>query len=412
MKIIRINAFILILSIFRIYAANSADFELSGFVDTYHAAAIECPNDMMSSRTRLRGEIQAYEGDSYIFASFNANHNYLLEDQTFIELREAFLEYAEEAWDIRAGRQIIVWGKADGLRITDLISPMDMTEFLARDYDDIRIPVDALKFRWMPGDLSLEFVFVPIFQKYIIPKNPENPWAFLVGDETTRLVWIDAAEPSRNLSNSEFGGRLSFFLSGVDFSLLALHTWNKMPNLLYDFKAGNEKDTMFINTEYHRLTAFGINVSKPLGEFVLRGEAAFYPDKKFDPDQYGDEVIGKSSINYLIGLDWYPGDEWTVSIQLSDEYIPDYDIAISAYQHTSLSTISASKKLLRNTLTISSFAYIGLNNFDIFDRTMIEYALSDQIHVMAGLDIFAGDKGLFGSYKDNSEFWIKAKYSF
>ena len=30
----------------------------------------------------------------------------------------------------------------------------------------------------------------------------------------------------------------------------------------------------------------------------------------------------------------------------------------------------------------------------------------------AGADVFAGDEGVFGQYEDNTEVWIKAKYSF
>ena len=47
---------------------------------------------------------------------------------------------------VRLGRQFVIWGAADGVRVTDLVSPMDMTEFLAQDYDDIRMPVNALRF--------------------------------------------------------------------------------------------------------------------------------------------------------------------------------------------------------------------------------------------------------------------------
>ena len=47
-----------------------------------------------------------------------------------------------------------------------------------------------------------------------------------------------------------------------------------------------------------------------------------------------------------------------------------------------------------------------------FSRFAADYALSDQIHLLAGFDWFGGDKGIFGTYRNNSEVWIKAKYSF
>ena len=104
-------------------SAQKLDF--GGFIDSYHAVRLQDPFDFMSSRSRFRGEVRGMKGNSSFYASLNANHNYMLPDRTFIELREAYLDYAGTGWDLRAGRQIIIWGVADGIRITDIISPME-----------------------------------------------------------------------------------------------------------------------------------------------------------------------------------------------------------------------------------------------------------------------------------------------
>jgi hypothetical protein len=56
--------------------------------------------------------------------------------------------------------------------------------------------------------------------------------------------------------------------------------------------------------------------------------------------------------------------------------------------------------------------YFGINDKDCFVRTSIDYALTDELHLLFGVDIFAGEQGLLGQYKDNDEVWIKVKYSF
>ena len=123
--------------------AGESSWQLKGLVDTYHAFRSEKPNDWMSSRTRLRGEVGKNFAGSSLFVSFNATYNALLKERTGFELREAYLDHRQEHWGFRLGRQLVIWGAADGVRITDLVSPMDMTEFLAQDYDDIRMPVNA-----------------------------------------------------------------------------------------------------------------------------------------------------------------------------------------------------------------------------------------------------------------------------
>ena len=103
---------------------------VKGFIDTYHALRIESPNDWMASRSRVRGELTVEKGNAGMFVSANAVYNSLLKDQSGFFLREAYLYYGKSSLDIRAGRQIITWGVADAIRLTDIISPMDFTEFL------------------------------------------------------------------------------------------------------------------------------------------------------------------------------------------------------------------------------------------------------------------------------------------
>jgi len=103
------------------FGQNFDAIQFRGFVDTYHAVQIEKPNDFLASRSRFRGELSKLSGNSYFFASVNAVYNSVLPELTQIQFREAFLEYSGNNWGFKAGRQIIIWGKADGLRITDVI---------------------------------------------------------------------------------------------------------------------------------------------------------------------------------------------------------------------------------------------------------------------------------------------------
>lgn len=353
---------------------DSLRFGVKGFIDTYHALRSESPNDWMSSRTRVRGELTMEKGNSGAFLSTNLVYNSILKDRTGLQIREAYGYYSNEHWDIRAGRQIIVWGVADGLRLTDIISPMDYTEFLAQDYDDIRIPVGGLRARYSRQTWCLELVAIPVSSFFELPTGDSNPWS--VGNLTI------GDEPSRKLSNMEFGGRLSFFLSNMDFSLSALRTWNKMP----EFVDGVG--------QYRRLTMLGGDFSLPAGRFVIRGEFAEY-------------LAGTNSSNALLGLDWYAGNDWNLSAQYEHTYVSKGE-----HRNSGLATFRVSKDLLRNTLTLQSFAYVDVTNGGVYNRFSADYAVNDQLHAIIGYDLFHGDKGMFAIYRQNSEYWVKLKYSF
>lgn len=386
-------------------------FDTKGFVDTYHAMRVTSPHDIMSSRTRLRGEFTKRFDESVVVASFDAAYNPITGGPCNLKLREAYFEHQEEFWKISFGRQFVIWGTADGVRITDLVSPMDLTEFLAQDYDDIRLPVNALRFSLYNEKLRFETILVPTFEGYILPTGENNPWSIFSSSgqkKSYEIEWDDKdSKPALKLANIEYGGRLSFTLPGVDFSLAALHTWNKMPVL--QIERGMTPGSVRVSPRYYRMGFVGGDIAKPLCAFVLRGEAAFNIDKHFrSPEQ------GFNSLNWLVGADWYAPYEWMLSAQLSSESIFDYDPIAGQDEHTSLLTLHISKKMLGSTLSLANFTYLDLNNGAWFSRFSGDYALSDQLHLLAGYDWFAGqDNGsLFARYRDNSEVWIKARYSF
>ena len=360
---------------------DSLRVSVKGFVDTYHAMRTEAPNDWMSSRSRVRGEVTLEKGYAGAFVSANLIHNAILKDRSGFQLREAYAYYSDDHWDVRAGRQIITWGVADALRLTDIISPMDYTEFLAQDYDDIRIPVGGLRLRYSREKWSAEAIVVPVSSFFDLPTDAENPWS--VGPIPI------GSEPSRKVFNMEYGGRLSFFLSGIDFSFSALHTWNKQPVVCNGVG------------DYRRMTMLGGDVSVPVGKFVVRGEVAEYLDEL----QSGG--VRAASTNALLGLDWYAGNDWTLSAQYAHKYV-----ALGDHRNTGLSTLRVQKDLLHNTLALQSFAYIDVTNGGVFNRLSADYALNDQLHAILGYDYFYADSGMFTVYKKNSELFVKLKYSF
>jgi len=389
--------------------AETVALRLNGFADTYHAVRSKRPYDYLSSRSRLRLELNVSRGETYLFASLNAIHNQIIPEKGGIQLREAFMQHTGANWDLKAGRQIITWGVADGLRVTDLISPMDYTEFLAQDYDDIRVPVNALRLSYSGMTGKAEVVFVPVAEFFILPVADHNPWSvFSKIGIPFRLE--PEATPAKKFANSEVGGRFSLFLRGLDVSISALHSWNKMPVFNQSFTAG---DTLLLQPRYARMNLLGLDCAIPVRQMVVRMELAGYFGElqELDAPADPDENQRYDAFNSLIGIDWYPGGEWTLTGQYLHKRILEYQSDLSVPENTELMTCGISKKLA-NTLYLSMFTYFDWNNRGAFCRTSGDYALSDQIHLIAGYDWFYGDKGTFGMFRDNSEWWGKMKFSF
>lgn len=387
---------------------GDGDFKVKvkGFADTYHAVRCDKPNDWMSSRTRLRGELSLQKKNTEIFFSANAVYNSLISDYSGFKIRELFVSQTFGSFELRAGRQIITWGVADALRLSDIISPMDYSEFLAQDYDDIRIPENALRLKYSKNSFSAEALAVPVIETFDLPVDVRNPWAIsITGNDSI----IADEKPDFKIENMEFGGRLTWFLSGVDFSVSALRTYNKMPVYSILYLSPNEK--LIAIPQHERMTMTGFDFSVPLGKFVFRGEFAEYFDEAQQP-AIGQQVVSKNTANALLGVDIYPGNDWNISLQYAHKYIDHYNNDFNAYRNSGTATIRVSKELFRNTLNINTFAYIDVADGGIYDRTTFDYAVNDMLHIALGFDYFNADKGMFKMYDKNSEVFMKIKVSF
>ncbi len=388
------------------HAQDELSLQLNGFVDSYHALQAEYPHKIMSSRTRLRLEMRADYGEASLYSSMNLAYNSLIKDQSGAFLREAYFDYAGKYLEVKAGRQIVTWGVADGLRLTDLISPMDYTEFMANDYDDIRVPVNAINLKYPGESFSAEVVFVPVPEYFVMPSGVDNPWTMPLPPNTSMDL---SGTPEKRLKNSEVGGRLRFFLENLDFSLTALRTFNKSPITVAGYDP--EAKSAVIKGVYEPMNVVGGDVSIPAGEIVIRGEVAAY---------FGEPIALKNSIDYwhrssfnaLIGIDWYAGDNWTVMAQYMHKVIMDYQSVLGTEQNTSMITARISKELLNNTLKLSVYGMFDVDNVGFYVRPAADYLLSDQITLSLGGDLLGGRRGTFKTYKKNTQMWVKGKYFF
>ncbi len=78
------------------------------------------------------------------------------------ELREGYLNYTAGDADLRIGKQIIVWGRADGINPTDNLSPRNYT-LLVPENDDQRMGARAAKVNYHVADATVTAVWLPRF---------------------------------------------------------------------------------------------------------------------------------------------------------------------------------------------------------------------------------------------------------
>jgi len=81
-------------------------------------------------------ELQAFN-DGKAVGEHDSNDAYTQRDP----LREAYMDTTVGDWNLRLGKQQVVWGTADGMKLLDMINPTDYSEMAQNQMEDSRIPV-------------------------------------------------------------------------------------------------------------------------------------------------------------------------------------------------------------------------------------------------------------------------------
>ena len=387
--------------------------QFSGYVRNYTGLLTEIPNEFSIIQNTLNLNIEHHTDK--IGMKVNPYLNHYFDKDLELGLREAYLDLYFKNFDLRIGKQQIIWGKAEGVFITDVVSPKDLREFLLPDFDEIRTGITAVKANYYVGNSTLEAVLSPVFTPTQMPETG-SVWAPQMIFLFPPVFDHSNADVKESLENSEFFLRFSTMGSKMDYEIVG-------GTFLYDDPAmritpiidpsSMQPSGLLVAPEYHRVSMAGGSVSLPLGVVVLRAEGAFYAGRNFQTMQPGipGSLIEKNNLHYMAGLD-YTLAGVKLSAQFIQEYILDYDQGIQNEEFENTMTFLAKKDFMREKLWIELFGYVGLNSSDALVRPKLSYSIADGFDIQAGANLFFGEKGRFGQYDKNDMLYLKFKYSF
>ncbi len=390
------------------------------------------------------GTLDAYYDNSSALADGTISYDALTNSLDF-SLNDLWLDYSSSFWGIRIGRQKAAWGKADGIDITNVLCPSDMSSFSAMTSDDSKLAIDAIRLSFSGNQFTADAYWIPFFTPSALPLEEDNPLRkYLVpssvdlpveqfGTTLTLPVNIGAlSTPELALWKGEYALKLSGYFSACDFSLYGYYGWDDIPFLNYEITYGEAippypsmPTAINVTGQYKRLTMFGADAAIPLGPTVVRLETAFFPQRHFQKS--AETILRDSSTNAdsssaqrnelsaLAGIDWMPSG-WTLTAQyFCDTVFGDMENLSRENAYTHGATLSISKTFLNETLEASISGVVNFNDFDSLLSPSVNYSLSDQINISTGAYIFIPGPdadGEYGKYKDLSTIYIKAKYSF
>ena len=402
----------------RSQSLHAQEFSISGYVDALHASAFH-DGDFLESRARGVFELDAYGGISRAHASVKSTYDASCESRTGIELGEAWVDFSSGNAAFIVGRQIIAWGKADGITITDTLCPRDMTAFSGIDYTDSRLPVSALRVRIPCQAVSFEAVWIPVFEAMRLPDedNPlsdvARPASMAVGATTLPLSYTTEPVPS-GIDKGEYAAKIGYSGSAFDASVSIHYGWNDLPrstsSLVY---SGSTPVGISVYQDWYRTLVTGADASVPAGPVVMRFEGAFLKGRYFSREGFL-APLKKDQTLLMAGLDW-SGNSWTITVQAVEDIVFEHKNDLTRDEAETAMTVSLSRTFLRESLEISTFGYLAFTNLDGYASATISYKADDNLELELGTDVFWGgpdNKGTYEGYEELSSLFVKATYRF
>lgn len=338
------------------------------------------------------------------------SRRWVVNDRLEAELREFYFDIKIRKTFVTVGKQQMVWGKADGLRIMDVVNPFNFREFLLDEFEDSRIPLWAVKVDLPIKSLTLQMLWIPD-QTYHDLADPEATYAFVglvPNDSTVSLTALE--KPDRMIKDSDLGLRLSTFKGGWDLTLNYLYGYDDFPTY---FQSVSSSSAVTISPQYTRNHLLGTTFSKAFGSFTLRGELGYFHGKYFRTTAVGNELSQSDQIMSVAGLDYTGTTNTTLSYQLfADRLSVNAQFAGRERLETTMSFL-VTRTFLNETLTTDLIWVQSLNRTEGFAQAKIKYLLQSNLSIWAGGELIYGPRSSFiGQFDQQDRVYVGMELGF
>lgn len=328
------------------------------------------------------------------------------------QLRENYLDIASGDWELRLGRQHIVWGEMVGLFFADVVSAKDMREFLLPDFEVLRIPQWALRAEYFKNDWHAEAIYIPTpsFDEMGKPGADFYPLP-LPGPAGT--VILGEERPKREAGKANYGLRLSTLQSGWDVSAFYYHSLDASASFHRDPVIGPAP--VFVYRPRHDpIDQAGGTLAKDLAWTVLKAEAVYTRGRGYNVTTLTQPagLVRSNTLDTALGLDFTPADDSRLNLQWFQRIYGNYAAAILQDKRESGASVFLSSKLAPR-LEGQVLLIRSLNRNDSLFRPRLAWNLQRNWHLIAGADIFHGPPtGLFGRYDKQDRLYSELRYAF
>lgn len=216
------------------------------------------------------------------------------------QLREYYLTWSADAFEIRLGRQQQAWGRADYFRVVDVLNPLDLREFLLPYIDNYslgRTPRDMLIVDYFADQWEHQWVVAP--ERKATQLAP-------AGSDFAMTAMPPALPPEHKRGDGvDVGWRGKTFWQGRDIELYAFRGYHSDAML-----AQHQGDWV---RQQPRRDFVGASLAQPAGDWIIRSDVAHYWQ---EGRQISSGIKDSQRSTALLGFDRNKND-WNLNLQMA-----------------------------------------------------------------------------------------------
>lgn len=310
------------------------------------------------------------------------------------ELREFYLTWSADRFEIRAGKQQQAWGRADYFRIVDVWNPLDLREFLLPYFDNYSLGRQ-------PRGMLITDYFGDVWEQQLIIAAQRKATRLAPAGSDFAINGMPASLPPVHEYGDgvDIGWRGKRFWAGNDIELYAFHGYHADEMLTVD-------NTQLVREQAKR-DMLGTSLARPLGDWVLRSDIAHYL-REGRQTEAGIEDSSRTSA--LLGFDRVDN-EWTWNLQLATTHWYDEE---RNHDDVWESSVSVEKNWSRYRLTTGLLWLVNwVDDSSQLWRASVSYEFLPQWKIsFAGVAFDGKDDTQFGQFDDQDRLMLTLRRDF
>ena len=331
------------------------------------------------------------------------------------EIRDLFFEMRFDKGVVRIGKQPIVWGQLDGIKVLDLIDPQSFREFILDDFADSRISLWSAYFDFSFGEWRGELAFVPDSTGHAIPEP--GAWFELTAPRfrygaapAANGLPVVTVQPTHSLSTLATGLRLSRDFGLANVSIVAYSGMD--PEWLGRLQAIEGQPS--IERFQERREAFGFSLEKTLGAAVLRAEYAYQPERVFNTRSATElSTVSLDQHRGAVALDIDGPMGVFINLQYLIDSVSEAPAELVRPSKDRIATLYLRKSLIYDSLLLEARWYQSLTDDDRNVSLGVEFTANDSTSIALEAQHFSGvQHGLFGQFVGRDRLVISLNHTF